>query len=353
MPDATGKSVPTIRQVASLAGVALSSVSRVLNDHPDVSAEMRGRVLDAVAELGYEPDFLASSLRRGSSRTVGFLVSDIANPLFADIFKAAERELRSDGYSVVIAQSEGEAGRDVDSARLLRGRRVDGIIVSVADETLPKTVAGLRRLDIPLVLLDREMEGLGATSAVVADHQTGVRRATKHLLNLGHRRIALIAGTATTRPARERERGFRNAFARMGLTVPEHLVRLGGFATEYGQRCTEELLGLPEPPTAILAGGNLIFVGVVGALHRRGMRPGVDLAVITCDDVPLAQFHAPPITVVSRDTAQMGTLAARLMIEQLTSAGQAGPRVEVVPTELIVRESTPHVGQTWRVRAHD
>lgn len=338
-----GQITPTMKEVASLAGVALSSVSRVLNEHPDVSPAMRLRVLRAVAELGYEPDLLASSLRRGSSRTLGFIVSDIVNPLFADIFTGAEQRLRERGYSVLLAQSEGDPARDVESARLLRRRRVDGLILSLADETSPETAAELQRLDLPVVLLDREVAGLEHVCAVLADHRTGVRRATEYLLNLGYQRIALISGAPTTRPPRERATGFRDAFVRNGVPVPEDLVRLGSFSTEYGARSVEELLALPDPPDAIVAGGNLILVGVIRTLRRAGLRVGDDMALVTCDGVPLAEFYSPAITVVNRDTTEMGVLAARLMLEQLEvqDGQQRRPRTETVPTELIVRESTP------------
>jgi LacI family transcriptional regulator len=329
----------TMKEVARLAGVALSSVSRVLNKHPDVSASMRTRVLAAVEELGYEPDLLASSLRRGSTRTIGFIVSDIVNPLFADILNGAERHLRNEGYSVLLAHSEGQSTRDAESARLLRRRRVDGLILSLADETRRETIEELDALDMPVVLLDRSTDVLPRASAVLANHRTGMRRATEHLLDLGHRRIGLIAGSLNTRPTRERLQGFGEGCERRSAQVPEDLLRFGPFAAEFGQRATKELIRLPDPPTALIAGGNLVFVGIIAALHQMGIAAGRELALVTCDDIPLTQFHTPPITVVGRNTTEMGAIAARLMLERLQT-DDPGPRVEVVPTELIVREST-------------
>ena len=328
---------PTIKEVARHAGVALSSVSRVLNQHPDVSPEMRDRVLRSVQELGYEPDLLASSLRRGQTETVGVIVADIVNPLFAEILKGAEHRLRAEGYSVLLAHSEGEAQRDVESARLLRRRRVDGLIISLTDETRQETLNELAALDTPVVLLDREVEG-GPFSAVLADHRTGLRRATEHLLDLGHRDIALITGPATTRPARERVAGFRDGFRRRKVPISSGSVLHGEFSHEFGARAVEQLLRGPSRPTAIIAGGNLVFVGVIAALHRHELRIGRDLALVTCDDVPLAQFHSPPITVVARNTTAMGELAADLLLDQLRN--DAEPRRVSLPTEFIVREST-------------
>lgn len=329
---------PTIKEVATYAGVALSSVSRVLNEHPDVSERMRSRVLGAVAELGYEPDLLASSLRRGNTRTVGIVVADIVNPLFATILKGAERRLRQAGYSIVLVHSEGERGRDVEGARLLRRRRVDGLILSLTDEERPETLEELHQLDIPVVLLDRRIDDGLNFSAVLADHRTGLRRATEHLIALGHRDIRLVTGPKSTRPARERAAGLAEGFSRRGLLLPDGSVTHGPFSVEFGNRVIEELLRAGDRPSAIIAGGNLTFVGIIAALHRHGLRVGQDIALITCDDIPLAEFHSPPITVVARDTDAMGAIAADLLLERLIDGAPA--RTETIPTELLVREST-------------
>lgn len=329
----------TMKQVAERAGVAVSSVSRVLNNHPDVSDEMRIRVQRAVNDLGYERDLLASSLRKGSTQTVGFVVRDVSNPLFMGILKGVERHLREHHYLVLLAHSEGSIEREVEYSRLLRRRRVDGLIFSMTDETSAETNAELSKLDVPVVLLDRSTEGLPQASAVVSDHRTGVRRATEHLLNLGHRRIALITSVLSLLPARERVHGFEDGFERRDLSTPKDLLRCGSFSADFGMRSTEELLGGPDPPTAIIAGGNLVFTGVVGALHRRGLRVGDDISLVTCDDTPLAQFHTPPITVVARDATEMGTVAGRLLLARLKDSEEE-PRTETLPTELILREST-------------
>lgn len=335
---------PTIKEVASRAGVALSSVSRVLNEHPDVSATMRKRVLEAVGELGYEPDLLASGLRRGATRTVGFVVPDIVNPLFADILKGAERRLRRSGYSVLLAHSEGDERRDVESARLFRRRRVDGLILSLTDETRPETLAELCGLDVPVVLLDREVDADLGFAAVLSDHRTGIRLATEHLLDLGHRDITLVTGNELTRPSRERAAGFAEGFMQRGLTPGLRSVRYGSFSSEFGSQAVDDLLRDGRMPTAIIAGGNLIFVGIVRALRRHGVRVGRDVALISCDDTALAELHEPPVTVVFRDTHAMGSIAADLLLGLMDENGQ--PLTRTAPTELLVRGSTfPVEGQ--------
>ncbi len=329
---------PTMKEVAERAGVALSSVSRVLNDHPDVSDDMRGRVLNSIKELGYEPNLLASSLRRGASYTIGLIVTNIANPLFAEIVGGAERTLDEAGYAAILTHSEGSADRDEEMLRLLRWRQVDGLMVSVADETRAGTIQELEAFDGPVVLLDRSISKFPA-SAVVANHGAGMRDATSHLLELKHRRIALLTGSRKLRPSRERLRAFREAYKKRSLKPPEDLIRLGSFSPDFGEQATSELLDGARPPTAIIAGGNQILAGVLRALQRRNLKVGRDIALISCDDTHLSELHSPPITVVDRDNRKQGQIAAELMLERLQGK-DPGPRKVVIPTELVVREST-------------
>lgn len=330
----------TMKVVAREAGVALSSVSRVLNNHPDVSADMRSRVLDVVRELGYERDLLASSLRRGATRTVGFIVSDVSNPLFAEMIKGAESRLRQEDYSIILASSQGEPARDEESARLLRQRRVDGLIVSIADETRRETVQLFASLDIPLVFLDRDIDSIPGSSAVHSDHQAGTTEAVSHLLDAGHTDVAFILGSLNTRPSRERLKGFKAAFQSRKVRLPKEMIRHGPLRADFAERATTDLMGRADPPSAILAGGNLVLTGVLRALNSLEIRPGVDIAVVSSDDVPLAELHRPPISVVSRDPAHMGEVAADLLLDGLQAEDRAG-RVVTLPTTFVSRGSTP------------
>jgi len=327
-----------MKDVAEHAGVALSSVSRVLNDHPDVSKKMRQQVLDAIAAVGYEPNLLASSLRRGSTKTIGFIASDISNPLFAEIALGAERTLDEAGYAMVLTNSEGSGERDETMIRLLRWRRTDGLILSVSDERRAGTIAELTRLEVPVVLIDREVRGLEGPSMVTSDHATGMRAAVEHLIGLGHSRIALISGSRSLRPPRERLRGFRQAFRSHDLEPPDELLRVGSFSAEWGEQATLDLLAGNGRPTAVVAAGNLLLTGVLRALRQLDLSIGADVSLVSCDDVPLTELHSPPITVIDRDVVRMGELAAELLLERLVDG--APPRAARVPTELIVRGST-------------
>lgn len=331
----------TVRAVAERAGVAVSSVSRVLNDHADVSEELRARVLAAVEAMGYRPNPVAQSLRSGATRTIGCIVRDIANPLFGDIVKGAESVLHSAGYSVLVSNTDGDIGRDVEYIDLFLRRRVDGLLLSLQAEDNPDMMAVLKEASCPLVLLDRDVPGLSA-SAVLCDHFTGIVTAVGHLVELGHRRIGLIAGQPVIRVSRERKRGFDEALANAGLPIAPELVRLGPFGAKFGHTSTLELLDLSEPPTAIVGGGIQYTMGILRALHERGVRIGPELSFISADDIEWLELHDPPISVVKRDHVRMGHLGADLLLRTL--GGDRNPRFEPVGTTYVRRSSVqpPH-----------
>lgn len=330
----------TIKEVARRAGVAPASVTRVLSGHPNVSDSLRAKVMAAVEEIGYKPDLLAAGLRRGSSHTVGVIVSDIINPLLAEMVDALDVKLRDKGYTVLLANSHGDPARDVESVHLLRQRRTDGLVVMVVDETQPELRKALRDLPIPVVLLDRQIEGVDAASAVISDHYRGTRELILHMLDAGHRRMALLSGLqGTTYVGRERTRGFVDALAVRGIPLPEGAIRDARATPEFGQRLTAELLDSDTPPTAIVVGPNPMLVGVLRELQRRDLRVGRDLALACLDDVPIAALHHPPITALARNTEEMAHTAATLLLDRLTGVSRF-PRTVVLPTELRLRAST-------------
>ena len=291
----------TIKEVARRAGVAPSSVTRVLSGHPNVSDGLRAKVLAAVEEVGYRPDLLAAGLRRGSSHTVGVIVSDIINPLLAEMVDALDVKLRDHNYTILLANSHGDPARDVESIHLLRQRRTDGLIVMVLDETQPDLQQALRDLPMPVVLLDRQIEGVDAASAVLSDHHRGTRELTLHLLDAGHERLALLRSPrGTTYPGRERTRGFLSALADRGIPAEAAKIMDARPTIESGKRLAAELLDSDDPPTAIVVGPNPMLAGVLQELQRRKLWVGRDLALACLDDVPIAALHQPPITALNR-----------------------------------------------------
>jgi LacI family transcriptional regulator len=290
----------------------------------------------AVDQLGYEPDFLAQSLRRGATLSVGFVVGDISNPLIADIACGAESELRRAGYSMLVMNSENDPRMDAAHVRFFESRRVDGLILSLANEQTPETLEALANVDLPFVLVDRELPARFRASAVRGDHRNGTRDAAEALLDLGHRRIALVTGPVDISPVRERIAGLRDAVAARGIP-DETIVMAGSLSAEHGETATEALLASSDPPTAIIAGGNQPLVGCLRALIRHGLRPGRDISLVTCDDVPLAELYDPPISVIDRDTVGLGRTAAELLLRHL--GGDEDPRTVILPMVFKLRAS--------------
>lgn len=324
-----------MRDVAEHAGVAVSSVSRVISGHPDVSPEMRVRVMQAVEELGYFPDMLAQGLRSQKTYSVGFTVSDISNPVFAAAITGAERRLRSAGYSLLLTNSEGEPSLDVANIGLFKRRRADGLILSLADERNDEVRAALASTEAPIVLLDRDLpEGITA-SRVCFDHRSGMAAATQKLVELGHRRIGLITG-GPSRPARERELGIRDVLGRFGSEATL-VVLQGAFGVEHGERATLELLARTPRVTAIIAGGNVLMQGSLRALREQGRRVGDDVSFVGCDDVGVAELHDPQIAVVRRDLEAGGANAAQLLLDLLSGAENATD--VILATEFVPRPS--------------
>lgn len=304
-----------IREVAEHAGVAIASVSRVLSNHPDVSAKMRNRVLAAISELGYQPDFLAKSLRTGSTMMVGIVMTDIRNPMMAQIVHAAEVRLRQGGYTALVVSSLNDPALEVKHVEMLRQRRVDGIMISVSDEDDAESARRLGMFSSPVVLLDRDVPGLEKVWAVKFDHANGLLHGAEHLLSLGHRSIALINGNPRVRPARERVSALSRACANRPEVSVE--VRTGEFATEHGYQTTIELMSGVDPPTALISGNNQILVGVMEALRKLRISVPRDVSLITCDDVPMASFLSPRLATIRRDVVEMGRLSADLMLRAM------------------------------------
>jgi LacI family transcriptional regulator len=332
-------SAVTIRDVARKARVSLSSVSRVLTEHPDVSKEMRHRVLSAAGSLGYEPHFIAQSLRRGVTHTLGFLIGDISNPVFADVIRGAEDFARAKGYAVMLTNSEGNPALDAEHLRLFLKRRVDGIMLSTAETGSPEVARALTNPTVPFVVLDRDTPPNSRVSTVYGDHAAGMREATAHLINRGHRGIAMVSGSHYLKPARERIEGFRQAFRDAGLTPKEDLIRIGTMRPEVGREETVRLLSLPEPPTAIIAGSNRLMTGVLEGIHQANLTVGRDLALVGCDDVDLARLYTPAISVVVRDQYRMGQVACELLLERLATP-DAPIRSVTLPTRFVARASS-------------
>jgi LacI family transcriptional regulator, galactose operon repressor len=329
--------VPTIRDVARAANVAIGTVSRVLNGHKSVSDDVRRRVLKAIKKLNYEPDRVAQSMRLGKTKTVACATRDISMPGFGTIVNAAEEVLRASGYTLLLATTDERKERELDLLRILQQRRVDAIIMTTSSEDDAELSKQIKQLEIPIVLLDRERPA--ELDAVTIDHRRGVRAATEHLHGLGHTRIALLTGRPSMRPARERIAGFKDALAQLGKQGKDGIIRTGGFSAEFGFREASSLLSSPNRPTAIIAGGMALLAGVLQAVRARGLSIPDDVSVIAGADSDLAALTTPAVTAIRWSGTDEGRMAVQLLLNRL-GGNRDGPVQRVMlSTELIPRAS--------------
>ena len=337
-----GKNRVTIHDVAAKAGVAISSVSRVLSGHLDVSEKMRAKVEAAVSELGYEPDHLAQSLRKGATNTIGFMIRDITNPLFSIVAQSAEHELRKAGYSMILINSHGDLDAEKENFALFKRRRIDGVIASLVSEESPYVRNTINELGAPVVLLDREVTGLNA-SAVICDHAQGVKEATADLIKNGHKKIAFVSGRKDVFISRNRMQGYEEALKEANIKIDENLIRLGKFGEQFSYEQTCDLFKSKSPPTALITGGIGASTGALRALKELGIKPGKDVAFVALDEWPMFDVLTADLSSVFRDSEEMGREAARLILDLIAGNGTAQA---VVPTIYRPRSSskkTAHV----------
>ncbi|HWZ71261.1 MAG TPA: LacI family DNA-binding transcriptional regulator [Casimicrobiaceae bacterium] len=326
---------PDIRQVAELAGVGIASVSRVLSGQPGSSPELASRVLEAARQLGYAPNVLAQGLRRRSTRSIGFVGSDITNPLVASIVGGAEGVFSSAGFSVLLTNSGGVPEVDAQRIEVLRQRQVDGLIILPALEDDPSTLLALRSIDAPVVVIDRELPHDLDVHYVLSDHYTGVSAAAGYLLENGHRRIGLSVGRKV-RPSRERIRAVLDAYHKRGLES-DLMVDSGALAAEHGESSMDRFLNAAAPRTAVILGGNQLLEGALHVMRRRGLKVGADVSLVCCDDIPLGRLYDPPIATVMRDPGLLGQRSAEILLEQIEARCSTNPIM--LPTWFVLRGS--------------
>ena len=331
----------TIRDLAREAQVAIGTASRVINGHKSVSDEVRKRVLKAVKKMGYEPDRVAQSMRLGVTHTVACATRDIAIAGLGTMMHAAEDVLRDAGYILIFAGTDERRDRELDLLRILSQRRVDAMIIATSSEEDKELNRHLLKLDIPLVLLDRDFPA--EIDAVMIDHRLGTRLATEHLLGYGHTDIALLTGFGSTRPGRQRIAGFKEAMAAAGY--PDPVIQTGGFSAEFGFREMSSLLAAKNPPTAIIAGGMAMLAGVLQAIRGRGLNIPGDISVVAGAETELAALATPSVTAVRWSGIDQGRIAVQLLLHRL-NGNRTGPVQRVLlSTELIKRESSGPVPQ--------
>ncbi|MBO0834198.1 MAG: LacI family DNA-binding transcriptional regulator [Actinobacteria bacterium] len=334
------ESAITLKDVARKAGVHPATASRALNVETRllVSDGTASRVMAAAAELGYRPNTVARSLRTRRSHTIGVLIPDLTNPLFPPIVRGLADRLESHGYVALIGNTDGDDARGRRVFEQMRARHVDGYVLATArlhDPLLDDAAAS----GAQVVLMNR-IAADDSFPSVTVDNEAGVRLAVGHLIELGHRSIACIAGPQDVSTGLARYRGFLSAMAGAGLTVPAGIIAVArAFTIDEGYRCARQILAAHDSVTAIAAGNDMLAVGCYRALDDAGLSCPADMSVVGFNDMPFIDMLRPPLTTVRFSHDEVGAQAADLLIERLN--GSTGPAkiVYVVP-ELTIRGST-------------
>jgi LacI family transcriptional regulator len=330
--------MPTIHDVARRAGVAPITVSRVINQRGYYSRAIQQRVEEAIAELGYVPNRVASSLRSRRTRLLALVITDITNPYFTLIARGVEDAADQAGYTVIYCNTDESSEKEAHYLQILLQNQVAGILlVPAGGETAP--VEMLLRSEAQVVVLDRRIRG-ARVDLVVSDSVAGAVMLIRHLTALGHRRIALLDGPEGISTADERLQGYHQALDEAGISHPERLVLRGRYTQASGEEMTRRALEHAPRPTALFAANNFIAIGALRALQAQGLRVPQDIALVGFDDLPPALVTFPFLTVAVQPAYEMGRKAALLLLQRLNGEAPAEPQEILLPVELLVRQSS-------------
>jgi LacI family transcriptional regulator len=325
----------TIKDVARQANVSVATVSRVFSGATVVREETSRRIRDVAARLRYAPHGGARSLITSKTQTLGVLLPDLYGEFFSEIIRGIDIASRQHGYHILVSRSNEGRPEIEEAMRAMRGR-VDGVLLMSPDVDADS----LRNVpsNVPVVLLCSPTRG-SETDSVTIQNCRGARQMVRHLISLGHRRIAIVKGAAGNYDAAERLRGYRTALREAGITPVRSLERHGDFTEAGGYTAARELIALNPPPTAIFAANDSMAIGVLSALRESGIRVPQEMAVAGFDDIPLARYMDPPLSSVRVPISDLGARAVEILLHGIAQKNSHHPKRERVATELIIRRS--------------
>jgi len=339
-----------MRQIAERAKVSIGTVSHVINDTAKVREKLRQRVLHAIDSLGYQPSQLARGLRRNQTNIVVMIIPDITNPFFPAVVRGAEDVAYKHSLRLVLCNTDNDAQKETFYLNEMRSYRPAGwLVIPATDSQMAIQLKSSAASWPPVICIDRQPQGWTGDAVVVAN-EAGARDATRHLLRMGHRQLAVITGPLRLTNAKERLTGFKRALAEAKVHIEPEYIQEARFDRQSGYESATRLLRMLPRPTAIFACNDLMALGVLMAAREMGLRCPEDISIVGFDDLDFAEFTAPALTSVHQLGYQLGTTAARLLLERMNSRKQI-PKKVVLPSELKIRHSTASVSTSHSLAA--
>lgn len=327
----------TAKDVAKRAGVSVAVVSYVINDGPrSVSPETQAKVEKVIKELGYFPNELARSLTRKQTATIGLMIPNLKNPVYPEIVESLENVCTAAGYTVMLTGTDRDPAKEQKLAETLRSKQVDGVVILPSQEPYP-CLRIFQQVNIPMVVLEHDLAG---THCIVLDDRQGGRLAIQHLLSLGHRRIALIEREKLSPHGYLRGVGCREMLQESGIPLDPALVVKSKAGQAGGYAAMQQLLALPNPPTAVFTHNDMLAVGAIHAIFNAGLTVPADISVVGHDDTTIINYLNPPLTTVKFPFTEMGHRAGQIILELVQQPDSLPAQTITLPVELVVRAST-------------
>lgn len=329
-----------MRDVARLAGVSVATVSAVINEKGTVSKALVQRVVEAMSALDYQPDQIARSLRVGRSNVIGMIVPDVSNSFYAEVLRGVEELSERRGFSVILCDSNEDSNRERQHLTTLYSRRVDGVLLASSVSQVAHDRLTIRRF--PMVFMDSIPNGI-EQGAVVVDNVEGAYLAVQHLIQLGHKRVAIIGGRLDRSVGVDRMDGYKKAMREAGLAIPDEYIQVGDFHVETGFRCGTDLMRLNARPTAVFSCNNRMTLGLLRALGNLQISCPSSVSVLSFDDADWATSFTPRLTCVAQPTTEIGKVATEMLLRKIEEPVGGQPNHypnAILHAELRIREST-------------
>ncbi len=328
----------TIKDIAKITGLSIATVSMVINNKDDrISPETRQKVLDAIKDTGYVPNSIARSMITKSTKTIGLIIPDIANPFFPEIARGVEDKAKDEGFTTILCNSDNDISKEESYLDILQEKMVDGIIFTSSSKRT-KFSDSFKRVRVPLITVDRDITNISNYGKIIVDNKKASYEAVKYMISRGLHRIAHITGPFTSRTALDRYSGYKKALEEAEIELDESLVFEGFYTTSWGTEAMEKILDSSVDVDSIFCGNDMIAAGVIKTLHNKSYSIPGDYSVVGFDDVEIAQLLVPELTTVRQPKYEMGYKAAELLINMINSKNKSS-KGYILDSQLVIRKS--------------